>query len=143
MLNFKDDTFPKKLMDAINGKLHLKYFLREQDIVIDMVQFNEACCEVFNKMFFGNAIKAKKHVFFLTHKNLDCYSMFKILKCIFGRANCINMRDMFFQDVQSPIIAVNDLIDKSIHNKMQANKDKRFKKLFNEVKQFVDMKLGR
>lgn len=143
LLNFKDDTFPKKLMDAINGKLHLKYFLREQDIVIDMVQFNEACCEVFNKMFFGNAIKAKKHVFFLTHKNLDCYSMFKILKCIFGRANCINMRDMFFQDVQSPIIAVNDLIDKSIHNKMQANKDKRFKKLFDEVKQFVDMKLGR
>ena len=143
LLNFKDETFPKKLAEAIDGKLHLKYFLREQDIVIDMVQFNEICCNVFNKMFFGCGISSQKHVIFLTHKNLDCYSLFKILKCIFGKANCINMRDQFFGDIRAPIIAVNDLIDKSIHNKTQVNKDKRFKMLFNEVKQFIDMKLER
>jgi len=119
--------------------------LKEKDIVIDMVQFNEACCEVFNKMFAeDNAAKMQlSNLVFLTHKSLDCYSMFKILKCIFGKANCVNLRDELFSDVSSPIVAVNDLIDKSIHNKIAANKDKRFKKMYEEVKQFVEMKVRR
>lgn len=68
--------------------------------------------------------------------------MFKVLKCMFGAANCINMRDKLFMQMHQPLVAVNDLIDKSIHCKTIANKDPELKKMYAEVKQFVKLKLS-
>ena len=111
-----------------------------------MIAFNDACCNVFNKLFTEekeNVVprELKRNLIFLTHRKLDCYSMFKVLKCIFGRANCVNLKEVLFNDMNSPIVAVNELIDKSIHNKLLANKDPEFKNIFEEVKQFVELKM--
>lgn len=139
LLRFRDNKyFPRKLNDMIfKSKFQLKYLLRENDIKIDMVKFNQACIGAFNH-FFQNKSKFN-NVIFISHKSLDCYSMFKALKFIIGRSNCINLYEQKFKDVKSPIIALNDLIDKYVHNKQEANKDIKFKRIINELKQFVSL----
>lgn len=146
LLSFKDKkSFPKKLDDMIfKSKYQLKYVLNEDDIKIDIVKFNQACVGAFNH-FFGSSAKRdrqqqqKNNVVFITHKNLDCYSMFKVLKFIFGKSNCVNLHQQAFNKIKAPIIAVNDLIDKHINNKSAANKDKRFKAIVTEVQQFINL----
>lgn len=145
LLNFKEGYFPSKLERLIQDKYSLKYLLKEKDIKIDSLKFNEACLNVFKK-FFSDELFLKRHqllknVVFIQHSKLDCYSLFKILKCILGRVNCHNLHDELFKGITSPIVAVNDLIDKYIHNKIQANKDARFKKMYSEIKQFVELRI--
>lgn len=145
LLKYKDESFPTSLLHMIYGHgempCQLKYVLEERDIHIDMVKFNEACCNVFNS-FFAQSEKLGKNVILVQHQHLDCYSMFKVLKCMLGKANCINMHDKKFAQLKQHIVAVNDLIDKHIHCKTAANKDPELKKMFAEVKQYVKLKLS-
>lgn len=144
LLKFKDGYFPAKLEKMINSDYSIKYLLKEKDIIIDTLKFNEACINVFNK-FFNDQIYSKKYnyqnVIFIKHNQLDCYSMFKVLKCIFGKTNCINIFVERYNKVNSPIIAVNDLIDKYINQKLKANKDPQFKRIFIDVKQFIQLRI--
>lgn len=66
-----------------------------------------------------------------------------MLKCILGNANCINLKQQAFASNKSSILAVNDLIDANIVDKSKANKDRGFKKIYQEVKQFVEMRISR
>lgn len=45
----------------------LKYVLAEEDIHVDMVKFNEACCNVFNMIFKNGLDDFKKNVIFMQH----------------------------------------------------------------------------
>ena len=145
LINFKEGYFPSKLQKVLEDKYSLKYLLKEKDIKIDNLKFNEACQNIFNKFFSDESFQKRnpilKNAIFIQHKNLDCYSMFKILKCIFGKANCKNLKEEFFKDMNPPIIAINDLIDKYINNKIAANKDRRFKKMYEEIKQYLGLKI--
>ena len=47
--------------------------------------------------------------------------MFKTIKAIYGKSNCINVWKDRMQQIDSPIVAVNDLIDKYIRNKAMLN----------------------
>lgn len=143
LLKFKREDFPKKLDKLLSSQFQLKYLLKEKDIRIDIVKFNEACCNVFNSYFCSSKNKSQKNVIFLTHKNLDCYSMFKMVKCMLGKTNCTNLKVSHFSDVKAPIVAVNELIDRSIHCKAEANRDSKFKKIYKEVKQYLDLKTSR
>lgn len=78
------------------------------------------------------------NVHFIQHSKLDCYSMFKTIKAIYGKANCINVWKDKMQDIKLPLVAVNDLIDRYIHNKADLNKLPEFKIAIKEVKQFID-----
>ena len=138
LLKFRRSDFPKKLNALISSKLQLKYILKEKDIKIDTIKFNEACCNIFNHYFLGQSQIKERNLVFLAHKNLDCYSMLKMLKFMFGKANCVNMKKEHFSQTNSPIVAINDLIDKNIHCKAEANKDPKFKKIFKEIQQYVD-----
>ena len=71
------------------------------------------------------------------HKNLDCYSMFKIVKSIFGKQNCVNLQKEMFVGQKKPLIAVNDLIDKYIHNKTALSNIQEFRIAYEEVKQYL------
>ena len=52
LLQFKDDKyFPEKLNKIINSEFQLKYILKEKDIKIDLVRFNEMAIDLFNKLF--------------------------------------------------------------------------------------------
>lgn len=142
LLKYKGEDFPLKLQKTIYDEYSLKYLLKEKDVEIDLVKFNEACINVFNKIFSSsNSLKARKNVIFISHKKLDCYSMFKVLKCILGKSRCKNLFKEKFNDVKSPIVAVNDLIDLNIHSKMKANHDQEFKAIVDEIKQFLNLKL--
>lgn len=104
--------------------------LKEQDIKIDRVLMNNACIMLFNEFFGKKEVKLKKDIYkniiFVQHKHLDCYSVFKLVKHAFGRSNCVNMHEALFKDCKSPIVAVNDLIDKYV-NKTCMNISGEFK----------------
>lgn len=145
LLKYKSEDFPASLLHMTYGSgevpCQLKYVLAEKDIHIGIVKFNEACCNVFNDFFKGKH-NFGKNVVFVQHQHLDCYSMFKVLKCMLGKANCINMHSKKFAQLKQPIVAVNDLIDKQIRCKTAANRDPQLKKMYAEVKQYVKLKLN-
>lgn len=142
-----NNAFPNKLHKLISSKYHLKYVLKEDDIKIDTIKFNEACIEVFNSFFIKNCVEkvlGKEHnksIMFIQHNRLDCYSMFKTVKSILGKANCTNVYEKYYSDVASPIVAINDLIDKYA-SKTAANNDEEFKNILVEIKTYIKERLG-
>lgn len=145
LLQLRDDSyFPHKLLEVVNRDCQVKYLLKEKDIQLDLLKFNQMCLEIFQELFIehANVIKllGKEYcnVFFVQHKQLDCYLLFKTIKSIYGRSNCWNIHREKFADVKSPLIAVNELIDRYVHNKNKLNSLDEFKKITAEVKQFID-----
>ena len=63
--------------------------------------------------------------------------MFKIIKSIYGKANCINLDKTIYLDKKIPLVAVNDLIDKYVHNKATLQKSQDFKNVYEEVKLYL------
>lgn len=145
LLKFKDDNyFPEKLNKIINYDFQIKYLIKEQDIKLDLIKFNQVLFEIFLELFKSQHKllqligKEYKNVFFIQHSKLDCYSMFKTIKFLYGKNNCWNIYKEQFYNIKSPIIAINDLIDKYIHNKINMNKSLEFKLIVQEVKQYID-----
>ena len=148
LLKFNDaSSFPEKLMKLVNSDYGIKYVLKEKDIVIDAVKFNEACAQVFNGFFTKDLVSKhfgqnfKKSVVFITHKHADCYVMFKILKSAVGKANCINEKLVQYDNVKSPITAVNDLIDKYAQFN-SFNKSADLKNIKEEIVAYFSAKTG-
>ena len=146
LLKYKDmQYFPQKLDKLVNSSTQLKYVLKEQDIKIDRVLMNNACIMLFNEFFGKKEVKLKKDVYkniiFVQHKHLDCYSVFKLVKHAFGRSNCVNMHEALFKDCKSPIVAVNDLIDKYV-NKTCMNISGEFKLAGKELVQYINERIS-
>ena len=148
LLKFNDaSSFPEKLMKLVNSDYGIKYVLKEKDIVIDAVKFNEACAQVFNGFFTKDLVSKhfgqnfKKSVVFITHKRADCYVMFKILKSAVGKANCINMKTEKYADIKSPITSINDLIDKYAQFG-NLNKSSELIAIKDEMKTYIRSKIG-
>lgn len=140
--------FPEKLTKLINSDFELKYILKEKDIKLDLIYFNSIFSDIFNDFFSANEKKiiklfGEKHnnIIFIQHKQLDCYSLFKIIKFIFGKNNCNNIFIQKYLTLKSPIVAINDLIDKYIINKIQISKSAEFKTIIAEVQQFVNERI--
>lgn len=143
LLKFADKaSLPKWLSKMLsNERAQLKYILREKDILVDIVKFNQACVSAFN-CFFGEFIGKKKlhiptSIMFVAHKKLDCYSMLKVLKFIFGKKNCVSIHEQITSMKTSPIVATNDVIDRCVKDKTLANRDPEFKRIVKEVEQYV------
>lgn len=148
LLKYKDDSyFPQKLQKLIDDDFSLKYLLKHKDVKIDLRQFNEVCVEIFNDFFKDSKKLARllgnKHenVFCFMHSQLDCYSVFKSLKAIYGKKNCWNVYKERYSQMIPLLVAVNDLIDRYVKNKNEMCRSNEFKKIICEVKQFVDMKM--
>lgn len=148
LLNYKEAYFPEKLNKLINSDFQLKYLLKEKDIKLDLIRFNSIFIDIFNELFSKQdkllkllGSKDYKNVFFIQHNKIDCYSMFKLIKFIYGKSNCWNIHKEKFYNIKSPIIAINELIDKYIHNKNKITKSNEFKYIIEEVKQFIDEKI--
>ena len=74
----------------------------------------------------------------MQHKRLDCYSMFKVLKHIYGKSCCVNMyKELKLDSKKQPLAAVNELVDKHV-SKAAVNKSAKLMKIEAEVKQYVD-----
>lgn len=149
LLNYKDDTyFPKKLNMFIKSDLCHKYILKDKSIKIDLLKFNK----IFNDIFLEFFKDQKKlisvldlkynNVFFIQNSNIDCYSLFKIIKHLYGKNNCNNLYLAKYKDIKPLFIAINDLINKYINKKTEMCKSENFKKITIEIKQFIDQKIS-
>lgn len=64
--------------------------------------------------------------------------MYKVLKHIYGKSNCVNMhKALRLCDKKQPLVAVNDLVGKCI-SKTEVNKSAELAKIEAEVKQYID-----
>ena len=142
--------FPAKLEKFIQDNPNIKYVLKEKDIKVDISAINDIVCQIFNKMFTNRKYILKligseySNVFFVTNNQLDCYAMFKTIKMLYGKTNCINIyKQNFLEDEIQPFIAVNELIDKYIGNKQHIFQSNCFQKISAEVKQYIDSCLNK
>lgn len=135
------DYFPAKLEKLLEAMPSVKWILAEKDIDVDLELFNEIFNEIFNELA-AKKIRLKstlKNVVCISHKSLDCYMLFKILKWIYGRSACINLYETSsISKRKLPLVAINDLLSKYIHNKQAMNKSREFKQCALEVKQQLE-----
>ena len=74
---------------------------------------------------------------FIQHSRLDCYLMFKTLKWIFGKSNCVNLYEQMFATRPVIIYSLNELIDMYVNNKRELNKSEKMKAYASDVKRFI------
>lgn len=149
LLKYKDmSSFPDKLDEMLSNKPNIKWVMRENDIEIDIDCINEVCIDIFNDMFTDDKCISKlfgkdyANVIVASHKNLDCYMMFKTIKWAYGSSNCKNLwKEQMTNNRQDNLIALNDEIAKNIRCKSKLNHDATFKQYAYEVKDYLDMKL--
>ena len=139
--------FPQKLLKAIEEQPNARYMLHDKSVHVDMKLFNDVfdgiLQQLFKKQEDVNKLLGLKHpnVFFVQHSKLDCYTMFKTLKSIYGRSNCCNLYEKMYGSMNAPLVAMNDLIDRYVKSKAAVTSTDEFKKIAVEVKQFVDTKM--
>ena len=140
-LKFKKVSyFPTKLQKLIESDFQVKYLLKEKDIKLDIIRFNNICQKLFNKYFKNRHIQ--KNLIFIQHKRLDCYALFKLLKNIYGKGNCDNYyEEKKFAEMKQPIIAVNELIDR-YSNKLQVKTTSEFKLAMKEIQQYITERMS-
>lgn len=153
VMQFKDELyFPKKLDDAICEKPYVRWILRERDIIVDAAAINWQLTKTFNEMLAGHGkvlSLLKKHgntvkdnVICVAHRKLDSYTVFKVIKWIYGSSNCINVHAEKLNDYWPCLIDVNELVSKYIHRKNEMNRSQEFKKCALEVKEYLAKKIG-
>ena len=132
------DYFPAKLDRVLELKPSIKWILSEKDIDLDIELFNELFNEIFQEIS-SKKIILGQNVVCISHKNLDCYMLFKIIKWIYGKSACINVyEDNNISKRKLPLVAINDLLSKYIHNRQAMNKSREFKQYALEVKQQLE-----
>ena len=143
LLAFKTDRFPAKLDRLLSSGRSLKYLFREKDIDLDIDAFNSALDEVFDRMFsdrrrFLSAVgKDRANVFPIRHRLLDCYSVFKALKYVYGKSNCVNLYTELFSGDRRCFVSVNDMID-AYTAKASANSSPAFKRAVGELREYAE-----
>lgn len=150
LLRYKDNTyFPKKLDKLLSSEYQIKYLIKETDIKLNIVEINSIIIDIFNELFDNkkhNFLRNKyKNVIFIQHRQLDCYVMFKIIKSLYGKNNCYNIfKHSISENLKrlSPLIAVNELIDKYIHNKLMLRTDTEYLDIVSEIDQYLKMKFS-
>lgn len=145
----EDEYFPEKLTAFISSDYPVKYVLKEKDLRLDLVLFNDIVDKIF-VMFFKSRPKIIKwfgkdydNLFFIRHDRLSCYSVFKIIKFLLGKKNCVNLYKEKFIEAGSPLIAINDVIDKYSTSKSKVTRLPEFKNILSEIEQYINECLQR
>lgn len=79
-----------------------------------------------------------ENLFFIQHRRLDCYMVFKILKNRFGGRNCVNLWTERMPNGRTPLVAVNELISMNVDDKTRLGRLPEFKSCAAELNRFVD-----
>jgi hypothetical protein len=138
-----EHKIPNNIHKLISTHKDIKYFLKERDISIDVEMFNYIFEEIFSKFFktknvihyFGEDYKT---LFFIRHEKLDCYSMYRIIKDLYGRINVINLHKKNKDKMTENIVSINELIGKKIIHKKEICRSSDIEYIKNEIKQYVD-----
>lgn len=149
LLDLRTGRFSGKLEAFLEQNVNCRYILKEKDIKIDVSAFNDVFSEIFARYFtdrknieadFGSGYE---NLFFVQHRRLDCYMVFKILKNRFGGGNCVNLWTERMPNGRSPLVAVNDLVSTSVPGKARLSRLPEFKSCAAELNRYVDGLLKR
>lgn len=149
LLKLKNGSyFPKKLAALVDERPCIKYLLREKDICIDIESLNRIFIDCFSRMFNDSQHVSKlldgdfSNVIFISHSHLDCYALFKIIKHIYGRSNCVNVWKEKMLEQKQHLVAVNELVSKYISKKTCMNRSRELKEYAREVRDYLKEKIG-
>ena len=123
----------RKLIEIIPD---VTYFLKESDIRMDMRMVNSALDGIFSK-FMKEKRKTWPNVFFLRHRKVDCYMLYRFIKNTYG-SMAVNVGKRFYSGGDRAIFSINDDIDKICPFKDDYIKRGFFKNIENEVYQYID-----
>lgn len=144
LLKLQSCSLPAKLQKLVDADYAVKYVLKEKDIKLDLVQFNAVFEDLFND-FFKHPRKLQRYVgkdytnlFFLQNAKLDCLTMLKLVKSLYGRSNVVNVFKEKLAGQKTAICSINELIDKHVPDKSAVNRLEEFQRIVKEVKQYID-----
>lgn len=142
ILKFRDEQeyFPVKLNTVLSEKPSLKWILRERGIKLDIQEINSILVALFDELLEKSTKHAGrfKNIMVVTHKHLDCYAIFKILKWMYGKSSSVNLyEEIGLASKNLPLVALNDIASRYIHNKATMNKSTEFKQYAEELKQYA------
>ena len=136
-----NEYFPSKLAKFLEKHPTTRWIIRESGIDLDIDLINEILWEVFID-FLSKKIKLGseyKNVLFVVHDRLDCYTIFKLLKWMYGKSSCVNLYEKKnMNEMNLPLVSINELLSKYIHNKTKMNSSRELKTFSAEIKQYVD-----
>lgn len=140
------DYFPEKYKRLLDEEPTVTYFLKEDDIVVDLVLFNGVFDEIFEDFMEKPNKQSKKFfagrkVLFVASYEMDCYAAFKTLKDYYGRL-VVNLHKKYNLGEDKCIWSLNEKIDEYSHNKLVVFKESMVdsRKAFIE---FVENMIGR
>lgn len=144
LLKFKGDCYvPAKVLDTIRMNYPIKYYMKEKDIIMDMIRMNQVFVELFDE-FFSNTKTVRKmfgkdytNVFFIQNSVLDCYSLFKIIKGMYGNSSCVNIHKEMMTDIKHPIGSINETLCNYINNKREFLDSEEFKRTKASVMEYI------
>lgn len=121
----------------------IKYLLKEIDIIMDFEMLNFIFEDIFAKFFkrktfqkiLGNQYK---NLFFIRHEQLDCYSMYRMIKDIYGRINTVNLHKVNKEKMSENLVSINELIGKKVTRKKEICRGKETDFIRREIKQYVE-----
>ena len=122
LLKYKQDNYiPEKIFKIIDKEPLLKYYLKEHDIRVDIMMFNDVFEELF--VYFSNQKNIKKefgndvrNLFMIDNDRLDCKMMYETIRHVFGKANVVNLQKK--NGIEDFVInSLNEKIDNYVHGK--------------------------
>lgn len=122
LLKYKQDNYiPEKIYKIMDREPLLRYYLKENDIHIDIMMFNEIFEELF--VYFSNQNniikefgKNVRNLFMIDNDRLDCKMMYETIRYIFGKVNVINLQKKG-KITDFAINSLNEKIDQYVHGK--------------------------
>lgn len=134
----------QKFQNKLESKYKdIKYLLKETDIIMDFEMLNFIFEDIFTKFFkrktfqkiFG---KEYYNLFFIRHDQLDCYSMYRMIKDIYGRINTINLHKANKEKMSENLVSINELIGKKVTRKKEICRGKETEFIRKEIRQYVE-----
>lgn len=120
----------------IESKLNRSYGFVEQDIIVDLVKFEDIFTRIFNDYFSGKCSVGEFK--FVKHKNFRSKSILKLIKQHYGTEHFVKCNWRYFGLLEKPRRVLLDLNDKLNLNKKQLAKHENLVSCkLTEVKQFL------
>lgn len=112
------------------------YFLKETDIRLDMRMMNSVFHHIFEK-FMKERKKTWENVFFIKHRKIDSYVLYRFFKKRFG-SMVVNIKKKHGLGEDNVIKSVNESMDRCCPFKDDYIERGVFEKIEDEVMQYVD-----
>lgn len=132
-----DESQASRAKRAMGDYPDLRYFLKEDDIVMDMRSFNSEIERMFLSNF-GIAGRRRKNVFFVRHRALDCYFLYKMMKRRYG-SMCVNLHKENRLGDDRCIYSVNERLDDICGRKLEFLRGELMTGISEELYRYIDL----